>query len=191
MPKSPNELANWAFPFILGFVVALSLCQWQSFRFIPHITFGQALQTSALVLIFLTAHRYYEKAHDRRRKRIEFLVDTVNGVRARAEESHSEFLRCSKCESVSERMRFSLDSALREYSNAVRGLEEVLEQPGHLGETTGLAGVKDDRAAYKDLVTEAPYPCRLPQERIPQESKIQSNIRSNLTRLQLELTELR
>ena len=191
MPKSLNELAHWAYSFILGLVAGLLLSQWQSLRLIPQITLGQALQTAALLLIFLTAHRYYERAHDRRRKRIEILVDVVNGVRASAEESHAVFLRCADSESVSRGMRLRLDGALREYSNAVRGLEDVLKQSGHLDETTGLAEVKDDRAAYKDLVTEAPYPCRLPQVRIPDESKLHSKIRSNLVRLQLEVTELR
>lgn len=45
MPKSLNELAHWAFSFILGFVAGLVLCQCQSFRFIPQISLGQALQT--------------------------------------------------------------------------------------------------------------------------------------------------
>ncbi len=162
----------------------------QCFQFIPQITLGQAVQTAALLLIFVTAHRYYEKAHDRRRKRIEILANQVDGILVRVEESHAVFLRCADSGSVTEVMRFRLDSALREYSNAVWGLEDVLKQSGHLEGATGLARVKDDRSAYKDLVTETPYPNRVPRDRIAQESKLHSEIRSNLVSLQLEITEL-
>ena len=191
MPKPLSELAHWAFPFILGFIAALLVGQWELARFTPQITLGQALQTAALLVIFLAAHRHYERAHDRRRKRIEILGDVVKGVLGGAEEAHAVFLKCADGESVSERMHLRLLGALREYSNAVSGLEDVLRRSGHLDEARGLASVKDDRADYKDLVTEAPYPSRLPQERIPHESKLHSKIRSNLVRLQLDLTELR
>ena len=190
MPKSLSNPAPWAFFLVPGFVAGLFLCQLQSFTFIPHITLGQALQTATLLLIFVTAHRYYEKAHDRRRKRIEILVNVVGGILTRVEESHAVFLRCADSGAVSDVMRFRLDGALREYSNAVRGLEDVLKQSGHLDEAPGLVRVKDDRADYKDLVTETPYPNRLPQERIAKESKLHSEIRSNLVSLQLEIAEL-
>lgn len=134
MPRSLDESAHWAFFFILGLAAGLLLSQWQSLRLIPQFTLGQALQTAALLLIFLTAHRYCERARDRRGKRIEILVDVVNGIRAGAEEIRALFLRCADSESVSRRMRLRLDGALRESRNAVRGLEDVLRQSGHLEE---------------------------------------------------------
>ena len=72
------------------------------------------------------------------------------------------FLRCVDSEPVLRRMRLRLDGALGEYSNAGSGLEDLLRQSGHLEETTGLAGAKDDRAVHPDLVTEAriPVDCR-------------------------------
>lgn len=190
MPKSLGESAPYAIVFVLGLVAGLFLGSLQSFKFIPHVTLGQAVQTGALLLIFVTAHRYYEKAHDRRRKRIEILANQVDGILIRVEESHAEFLKCADCGLVSEMKRFRLDGTLREYSNAVRGLEDALKHSGHLDEAPGLAQVKDDRSAYKDLVTETPYPNRVPPDRIAQESKLHSEIRSNLVRLQFEITEL-
>lgn len=190
MPRSLGKSVPYALALVLGLIAGLFLCQLQSCRFIPHITLGQALQTVALLLIFVTAHRYYEKAHDRRRKKIEILVNMIGGILTRVEESHTVFLRCADHAVLPEFMRFRLDSALREYSNTVRALEDVLEQSGHQGDASGLLKVKDDRVAYKDLVTETPYPKRLPSDRIAQESKLYSKIRSNLVSLQLEIAEL-
>ena len=117
-------------------------------------------------------------------------MNVVRGIRTRVEESHAVFLGCAGIGTVSELMRFRLDGALREYSNEIKGLEDVLKQPGHFSEVTGLERVKDDRAEYKELVTETPYPNLLPQGRIAEESKLYSRIRSNLVSLELELADL-
>ena len=156
VPKLLDESAPYALVLVLGLAAGLFLEPLQSFKFIPQITLGQAVQTAALLLIFMTAHRYYEKAHDRRRKRIEILANQVNGILVRVDESHEVFLRCADNGSVSEVMRFRLDSALREYSNAVRGLEDVLKQSGHLDEATSMPRVKDDRAAYRTWLLKHP-----------------------------------
>ena len=190
MPKSLGESGLWALLMFVGIVAGLVLCQLPSFRFIPQITLGQALQTATLLLIFVAAHRFYEKAHDRRRKKIEILVNVVSSILTRVEGAHTVFLGCADSGTVSELMRFRLDGALREYSNEIKGLEDVLKQPGCFGEVTSFARVKDDRAEYKDLVTESPYPKQLPQNRIAEESKLYSKIRSNLVSLQLELAAL-
>ena len=173
---------------VLGLVAGLILCQSQSVMFIPQITLGQALQTGALLLIFITAHRYFEKAHDRRRKTIEILVDMVGGTLNRVDHSHEVFLKCAGGGPISDFARLRLDGALRDYSNAVKGIEDVLEQSGHLKEATGLARVKDDRSEYKDLVTESPYPQQVPKDRIPEESNLYARIKAHLVSLQLELS---
>ncbi len=95
MPKLLDEAAPYALVLVLGLAAGLFLEPLQSFKFIPQITLGQAVQTAALLLIFMTAHRYYEKAHDRRRKRIEILANQVNGILVRVDESHEVFLRCA------------------------------------------------------------------------------------------------
>lgn len=190
MPKSLSNSGVWPFFIIPSFVAGLFLCKLQSLKFVPEITLGQVLQTATLLLIFVTAQRYYQKAHDRRRKRIEILVNVIDDILTRVDKCHAVFLEGADGESVSEVMRFRIDSALREYSNAVKGLEDVLAQSGHLEEVSSLVNVKDDRAAYKDLVTETPYPNELPPSRIAIESKRHSTIRSNLVGLQLEIAEL-
>ena len=96
----------------------------------------------------------------------------VGGILTRVEEAHAVFLRCADSGSVPTLMRIRLDGALRDYSNAVKGLEDVLKQSGHIREAPDLAKLKDDRADYKDLVTETPYPREIPQARIPEESKL-------------------
>ena len=175
---------------VLGLIAGFVLSQWQSLQFVPQVTLGQALQTGALVLIFIIAHRYLERTHDHRRKTVEILVDMVRGTLDRVDHTHEVFLECAGREAISEIERFRLDGALRDYSNSVKAIEDVLEQAVHIKEAADLSRVKDDRFEYKDLVTESPYPGLVPKDRIPEESKLYSKIRADLVGLQLRLSSI-
>ena len=98
----------------------------------------------------------------------------AGGILTQVEQVHVSFLRWT--DPVSVRMRRDLDSALTDYSNAVRELEEVLkcfqQSPG----ADALEELKRNRNDYKDLVTESPYPISMPDQRITQEARIHTKL---------------
>ena len=79
---------------------------------------------------------------------------------------------------------------LRDYSNAVNELEQVLTSSPQIPEIPGFKKLRRGREKYKDLVTAEPYPVSLPQERRTKESQLYTKVRSDLRRFQLRLTEL-
>ena len=175
---------------VLGLIVGLVLGQRQLITLTPRVTFGQALQAVVLVLIFLSAHRYFEKVHDRRRKTVDILVDMVRGALDRVDCAHGIFLDYAGKGPISNLERIRLDGALRDYSNSVKGIEDVLRQSGITKADQDLEKVKADRSEYKDLVTESPYPTEVPRDRIRAESRYYSQIRTNLVGLQLGLSSI-
>ena len=179
-----------AFSAFVGLGAGFLLCCWEAFKFKPVITLGQAVQVGTLLLIFYWANHVYAKAHDIRKKRIEILVDMVGDILDQAKQAHSIVRKCAGQNPVSSDVRLRLDSALTDYSNAVYELDEVLKHSPHIPKISGVKKLLRGREEYKDLITEAPYPTSLPQERLSQESKLYSKIRSDLRSFQLRLTEL-
>lgn len=173
----------------VGVGVCLLLYCWEALKFNPSITLGQVVQIGTLLLIFFWANLVYAKAHDIRKKRIEILVDMVGDILVQVQQAHSIVLECSGQDLISTDKRLRLDNALRDYSNAVNELEQVLNRSPYILETPGFKKLRRDREKYKDLVTAAPYPASLPQNRLTQESKLWSKVRSNLRRFQLQLAE--
>ena len=164
------------------------MCRWQTFQFERKVTLGQVIQTCILLAIFFLANHVYEKTHEVRRKKMEILIDMVGGILAKSGKAHESFIECTARGPVSTRMRRNLDSALTDYSNALEELEQVVAYPGRFPKDLGLDQLKKDRKNYKDLVTESPYPVRMPSDRITAAAKLHTQIRSNLRRVQLELS---
>ena len=177
-----------AFFLLVGWGGGLLVYRWQDFQFERKITLGQVVQNCIFLAIFFLANHVYEKTHDVRRKKTEILIDMVGGILAKSGQAHESFLECTVHGRVSSRMRRSLDSALTDYSNALEELEQVVVDPGRFPEDLGLDLLKKDRKKYKDLVTESPYPVRIPSGRITAAAKLHTQIRSNLRRVQLELS---
>ena len=84
-------------------------------------------------------------------------------------------------------MRLRLDQTLRDYSNAVNELGRVLEQSGQSSAAPGFEELRQDRQKYKNLVTESPYPASLLAERVKQESRLYSKLKSTLRKFQMDL----
>lgn len=179
-----------AFSALVGLGAGFLLCCWEAFKFNPSITLGQVVQVCTLLFIFLVANQIYAKAHDSRKKRVEILADMVGDILVLVKQTGSIVFECAGQDSVSHPMRLRLDSALTDYSNAVRELEEVLEHSPRIPETPGFEKLRWGREKYKDLVTAAPYPASLPLERLTKESKLRSKIQSDLRSFQLRLAEL-
>lgn len=182
-----SNAALFIFFIFVGTGAGLLLCWWEAFKFKPSITLGQVVQTCVLLLIFLLANHLYAKSHDRRKKKIEILVDMAGGILTQVEQVHVSFLRWT--DPVSVRMRRDLDSALTDYSNAVRELEEVLKYFQQFPGADALEELKRNRNDYKDLVTESPYPISMPDQRITQEARIHTKIRSHLRYFQMQLSD--
>ena len=176
-----------AFCAFAGLGAGLLLCRWEALEIEPSIGLGQIVQTGALLLVFLLANHVYAKSHDSRKKKVEILVDMVDEILTQAQQANSIFRKCAGRESVSIPMRKRLNRALSEYSNAVNVLGQVLEHSGQSPGVSGFEELRRDREEYKNLVTESPYPISLPEERIVQESKLYSKIRSNLRKFQIDL----
>ncbi len=173
---------------LVGWGAGLLMCRWQTFQFERKVTLGQILQSCVLLALFFLANHVYQRTHDVRRKRIEILIDMVGGILAMSGLAHKSFLECTTHGRVSPRMRRNLDSALTDYSNALEELEQVVTYRGGFRQDFGLDQLKRDRKKYKDLVTESPYPIRMPSDRITAAAKLHTRIRSNLRRVQLELS---
>ena len=195
MPKSFNRslagiVCLCVFCTLVGLAGGWLFSQWKCFKFVPSISLGQTVQSCVLLLVFLLANQFYAKAHDIRKKRIEILVDIVGGIIAQAEQAHANFGKCAGQGALSSAMRLTLDSSLRDYSNSVEELEQVLKRSGYSFEPDALEELKKNRSEYKDLVTETPYPKRMPEHLIPRESKLHMKIRSNLRDFQMNLSML-
>ncbi len=192
MLKSPDRsfagvAALCALFAVAGVGAGLLLGSWDGFEFYPSIALGQILQTCVLLFIFLLANHVYAKAHDSRKKQAEILHDMVDEIFAQVRQSRAIFLECAGQKSVPISVRGRLDSALRDYSNAVNELEQVLEHSGQGTDVSGFKELRRNRQKYKDLVTQSPYPTSLPAERIALESKLYSKIKSNLRKFQMDL----
>lgn len=174
---------------LVGLGSGLLLDRWEAFNFQPDIALGQIVQTCALLFIFLLANHFYAKAHDVRKKKVEILVDMVGEILKQAQQANSIFRECAQGGAVSRRLRLSLDQALRNYSNAVDELGQVLEHSGPSAAGPGFEELQRNRAEYKDLVTESPYPESLPvpAKRTKQESMLYSKLKSNLRKFQMDL----
>ena len=174
----------------VGLGAGLLLCCSEDFEFNPSIALGQVLHTCALLIMFILAHHVYAKAHDSRKKKTEILIGMVGDILTQVEQAHVAFLKCAAVQrSLSTHLRHVLDSALRDYSNAVKEFEEALKHSEQLPGAPDLEELKHDREAYKDLVTESPYPGSVPEQRITNESKLHHKIRSNLRHFQLQLSD--
>lgn len=172
---------------VIGMGAGLLLGRWEAFDFQPSIALGQIVQTCVLLFIFVLANHVYAKAHDSRKKRVEILVDMVGEILKQAQHANSIFRECAQGGAVSQRLRLSLDQALKDYSNAVNELGQVLEHSGQSTAAPGFEELQRNRAEYKDVVTESPYPASLPAKRIRQESMIYSKLKSNLWKFQMDL----
>lgn len=172
---------------LVGLGSGLLLGRWEAFDVEPSITLGQLVQTFVLLVIFLLANHFYAKAHDVRKKKVEILVDMVGEILKQAQRANSIFRECAQGGAVSRRSRLSLNQALKDYSNAVNELGQVLEHSGQNAAGPGFEELQRNRAEYKDVVTESPYPVSLPAERIRQESMLYSKLKSNLRKFQMDL----
>ena len=172
---------------VIGMGAGLLLGRWEAFDFQPSIALGQIVQTCVLLFIFVLANHVYAKAHDSRKKRVEILVDMIGGILTQAQQANSVFRECVQRGSVSRRLRLRLDQTLRDYSNAVNELGQVLEHSGQSSVAPGFKELRQDRQKYKNLVTESPYPASLPAERVKQESRLYSKLKSNLRKFQMDL----
>ena len=170
-----------------GLAAGLLLCRWDAFEFQASIALGQIVQTCVLLLVFLLANHVYAKAHDSRKKRGEILVDMVGEIHTHVQQAHSILGECVDQEPIPIPMRRRLYSALRDYSNAVNELEQVLKHSGQSTEESGFEDLRQNREDYKYLVTKWPHPTSLLVERIAGESKLYSKIKSNLRKFQMDL----
>ena len=145
------------------------------------------MQSGVLLLIFLLAHHIYAKAHDRRKKKTDMLVDMVGDILKQVGKAHEIILENAGQQSLSVRNRILLNSALRDYSNAINDLEEAQIHSLHIPDTPGFEQLRRDREQYKDRVTAAPYPTSLPLTLLLDESNFYKLARSNLRNFQLQL----
>lgn len=181
-------LAIFAVPtLLLGIVIGLILHHWNSFQFEPRIALGQVLQTVTLLLLFGLANHYYVKTHETRKKTAEILVGMVEDVLTQVAEIHSRFVKLSPSGSLKTEERRLFDSAFRGYSNLIVELADVLRKSNLDSAALDFDTIQEHRQEYKNLITDSPYPQRLPTDRIVQESKLYVEIRSHLRQFQLRL----
>ncbi len=161
--------------------------KWTERTFTPSLALGQILQIVASLLVFVLADHVYANVHDYRQKRVGILVDMASTVLAQVDRVHSAFLKCQGRNPIPRKLRFELDGAFTDYGNALFELEQVLPDTVHSNVGPSFEDLKENRRAYKDLVTGAPYPIHSSSDRIVVESNCYTTARSNIRKFQIQL----
>lgn len=166
------------------------LGRWECFKFTPHITLGQILQVCTLLFIGVVANWVYAKAHGSRSKRVEILSGMVGEILDCVKHIHSIVIECHGKKAVPRAKQRLINGGLRNYGNAVRELEMVLENLPRIRNSPDFTALQHDREEYRDTVTGQSFPVNLALEQFLEASRLYPKIRSNLHRFQLLLTEL-